>query len=172
MVAHLQSRDEINVKLLPTNSATPPNTASALPTSPRTWLIDLPPWVTDVPSTGHHNGRVMREWWDLPTASSTRPLACEVRCQREAGCCPGDEASGVWEGRRWRDVEVFNQAASQDSDFIPDGTGMKNQNNKSQINRRCPRAIRAPRRWEEDGTERCELLPSPNKGLLRTVSFL
>lgn len=34
-------------------------------------------------SRGHHNGRVMREWWDLPTASSARPFACEVRCQRE-----------------------------------------------------------------------------------------
>lgn len=64
------------------------------PASLRTWLIDLPPWVTDVPSTGHHNGRVMREWWDLPTASSTRPFACEVRCQREAGCGLGGSAGG------------------------------------------------------------------------------
>lgn len=151
----------------------PPPTPPPPPSSPRTWLIDLPPWVTDVPSTGHHNGRVMREWWDLPTASSTRPFACEVRCQREVGCCPGDAASGVWGGaQRRRDEEVFNQAASQDSDFIPDGTGMKNQNNKSQINRRRPQGIRAPRRCGEDGTEQWELPPSPNKGLLPTVLFL
>lgn len=67
-----------------------------------------------------------------------------------------------------RDGEVFNQAASQDSDFIPDGTGMKNQNNKTEINRWRPRGVQAPRRWEEDGTQRCELprSPSPNKGLL------
>lgn len=75
-------------------------------------------------------------------------------------------------GGRQRDEEVFNQAASQDSDFIPDGTGMKNQNNKSEINRRRPRGVRAPGRWEEDGTERWELPPSPNKGLLLTVLFL
>lgn len=154
----------------------PPQTCLQPSASPRTWLIDLPPLVTDVPSTGHHNGRVMREWWDLPTASSTRPFACEVRCQREAECGPGAAASGVRRGRAGRnerrDEEVFNQAASQDSDFIPDGTGMKNQNNKSEINRRRPRGVRAPRRWEEDGTERWELPRPPNKGLLPTVLFL
>lgn len=53
------------------------------PNSLLTWLIDLPPWVTDMPSRGHHNGRVMREWWDLSTACSARPFACEVGCQRE-----------------------------------------------------------------------------------------
>ena len=36
-----------------------------------------------MPSRGHHNGRVMREWWGLPTASSARPFACEVGCQKE-----------------------------------------------------------------------------------------
>lgn len=144
----------------------------APPTSPRTWLIDLPPWVTDVPSTGHHNGRVMREWWDLPTASSTRPFACGVRCQSEAGCGLGGfrgRRAGV--AKRRRDEEVFNQAALQDSDFIQDGTGMKNQNNKSGINRRGPQGVRATRRWKEDGTEQWELPPSPNKGLLPTVLF-
>lgn len=49
---------------------------------------------------------------------------------------------------------------------------MKNQNNKSEINRRRPRGIRAPRQWEEDGPERWELPRSPNKGLLLTVLFL
>lgn len=33
---------------------------------------------------GNHNSRVMREWWDLPTASSTRPFFRERSgCQRE-----------------------------------------------------------------------------------------
>lgn len=127
------------------------------PVSLRTWLIDLPPWVTDVPSRGHHNGRVMREWWDLPTASSARPFACEVRCRREQDLrvaeAPGLGGSAGDELQTKEGQEVFNQAALQDSDFILDGIGMKNQNNKTEINRQQPGGVQTPWWWSEDGAE-------------------
>lgn len=43
-------------------------------------------------------------------------------------------------GRETR-LEVFNQAPTQDSDFIGDGVRMKNKNNKTGINRRRPGGI-------------------------------
>lgn len=125
--------------------------------SPKTWLIDLPPWVTDMPPGGHRNGRVMREWWDLPAACSTRPFACEVGCQREPSLpVVAPAASGLCgeEPQTTGELELLNQKKKknlQDSDFIRHGVGMKNKNNKTEINRLEPRGIQTSwglgRRW-------------------------
>lgn len=50
-------------------------------------------------------------------------------------------SSGGW-ARNWEELQVFNQAALQDSDFIGNDIGMKNKNNKTEINRRQPRAFK------------------------------
>lgn len=60
---------------------------------------------------------------------------------------PNPMASGVQQGgepQTKEGQEVFNQAALQDSDFIPDGIGMKNQNNKTEINRQQPGGVQTP----------------------------
>lgn len=121
----------------------------------------MPPWVTDMPpgTGGHYNSRVMREWWDLPTARSTRPFffrersgVRENRISRLSG--PQPRGSSGDEARNWEELKVFNQAALQDSDFIGNDIRMKNKNNKTEINRWQPRAFKhrqGGRRIESNG---------------------
>lgn len=84
------------------------------------------------------------------TASSTRPFAREVGCQKKQDIHDvGPTTSGLVaiSSRQWGRWGSFNQASLQDGGFMGFGSEMKNKNNKIEINRHQPRGVQTSLGW-------------------------